>query len=327
MAKSKTTVIPNQVFIGCPWKTVRPKYERLILKMRKKYPLSFIIIGREEDQDADDLLAVIKQKLLSSSYAVFDATTGNANVSLEFGLAEASGIDRALYFCTHKAGSRQSAPDSAIIADLAGKRRVQYKQESQLAAQLGNRIEGVEVDARRVGTLVFGKAALRDRDEEEVRGYRDALNLIHTQGAKLPVSQETIRELHRLARGSVWDAGQYKQKDTDIIERFADGRERVRFRPTRAKRTPAAMAELTDLWTDCLREKWVPPLAAMVREAVKRHAGEFRLSDIERACPGVGREWIRRVLAEMKETGEVTCQGRGPAARWRWIGNKGSTLK
>lgn len=131
------------------------------------------------------------------------------------------------------------------------------------SAVSSNRIEGVEVDARRVGTLVFGKAALRDRDEEEVRGYRDALNLVHTRGARLVVSEETIRELHGLARGSAWDAGQYKRKDTDIIERFADGRERVRFRPTRAKRTPAAMAELTELWTDCLREKWVPPLVAV----------------------------------------------------------------
>jgi Fic family protein len=131
------------------------------------------------------------------------------------------------------------------------------------SAVSSNRIEGVEVDAKRIGTLVFGKAALRDRDEEEVRGYRDALNLIHTEGGKLPVSQQTIRKLHRLARGSVWDAGQYKQKDTDIIERFADGRERVRFRPTRARQTPAAMAQLVELWRDCLREKWVPPLVAV----------------------------------------------------------------
>ena len=35
-----------------------------------------------------------------------------------------------------------------------------------------NRIEGVGVDKSRVGTLIFGKPALRDRDEEEVRGYR-----------------------------------------------------------------------------------------------------------------------------------------------------------
>ena len=131
------------------------------------------------------------------------------------------------------------------------------------SAVSSNRIEGVEVDAQRVATLVFGRAALRDRDEEEVRGYRDALNLIHTQGAKLPVSEKTIRQLHRLARGDVWDAGAYRQKDTDTIERSADGRERVRFRPTRAKQTPAAMAQLTELWRDCLREKWVPPLVAV----------------------------------------------------------------
>jgi hypothetical protein len=51
-----------------------------------------------------------------------------------------------------------------------------------------NRIEGVEVDKSRVGTLIFGKPALRDRDEEEVRGYRDALKLIHESGAKLPIT-------------------------------------------------------------------------------------------------------------------------------------------
>ena len=64
---------------------------------------------------------------------------------------------------------------------------------------------------------MFGKAALRDRDEEEVRGYRDALNLIHTQGADLPISEETIRQLR--SSGS--------QTDNDIIEVFPDGAERT----------------------------------------------------------------------------------------------------
>jgi len=76
-----------------------------------------------------------------------------------------------------------------------------------------NRIEGVEVDQSRVATLMFGKPALRDRDEEEVRGYRDALKLIHESGAKLPVSEATIQRLHKLCRGEIWDAGRYKQKD------------------------------------------------------------------------------------------------------------------
>src|SRR6478672_1985646 len=44
------------------------------------------------------------------------------------------------------------------------------------SAVSSNRIEGVEVDQSRVGTVVFGKALLRDRDEEEVRGYRKALD-------------------------------------------------------------------------------------------------------------------------------------------------------
>src|SRR5690242_21140570 len=65
----------------------------------------------------------------------------------------------------------------------------------------------------------------------------------------------------------------------------------------------------------------------LVHDAVRAQPAEFRVVDIERACPGVGRDWIRALLAEMKKKGEVTCQGRGPAARWRWIGGKGSTLK
>src|SRR5881394_3211396 len=62
------------------------------------------------------------------------------------------------------------------------------------SAVSSNRIEGVEVERRRVETLVFGRAALRDRDEEEVRGYRDALNLIHARGSALPVTEQTISE-------------------------------------------------------------------------------------------------------------------------------------
>src|SRR5437588_3232237 len=92
------------------------------------------------------------------------------------------------------------------------------------SAVSSNRIEDVEVDQARVGTIVFGKAALRDRDEEEVRGYRDALNLIHTQGAGLPISEDTIRQLHSLSRGGLGDAGEYKQTDNDILEVFPDGR-------------------------------------------------------------------------------------------------------
>lgn len=82
----------------------------------------------------------------------------------------------------------------------------------------------MEVDPSRIATIVFGKPLLRDRDEEEVRGYRQALTLIHEQSAKLPVSEETILKFHHLTRGDIWDAGKYKEKDEDIIEKFPDFR-------------------------------------------------------------------------------------------------------
>ena len=52
------------------------------------------------------------------------------------------------------------------------------------SAVSSNRMEGIEVEPKRVGTIVFGKSLLRDRDEEEVRGYRKALDLIHTKGKR-----------------------------------------------------------------------------------------------------------------------------------------------
>ena len=61
-----------------------------------------------------------------------------------------------------------------------------------------------------------------------------------------------------------------------------------------------------------------------VLDAIRAQPDEFRLSDLERACPGVGREWIRTLLAELKKSGDVACRGRGPGARWRFCKNKGS---
>ena len=131
------------------------------------------------------------------------------------------------------------------------------------SAVSSNRIEGVTVADARIRTIVFGKSHLRDRDEEEVRGYRNALKLIHEQAAKLPVSEETILNLHRLAKGDIWDAGKYKEKESEIIEKYPDGTSRVRFRTVSPAKTPVFVAELIDLWNQCLRERWVHPIVAM----------------------------------------------------------------
>ena len=128
------------------------------------------------------------------------------------------------------------------------------------SAVSSNRIEGVEVDKSRVSTIVFGKPPLRDRDEEEVRGYRQALSLIHEQSTELPLSEKTILRLHRLTRGEIWDAGKYKDKDGDIIERYSDGRSRVRFKTVPASKTLDFMRELAEYYEDAIKDHKIHPL-------------------------------------------------------------------
>ena len=131
------------------------------------------------------------------------------------------------------------------------------------SAVSSNRIEGVTVDPHRIKAVIMGKALLQDRDEEEVRGYRQALDQIHRKGITLTISTETIMELHRLTKGELWDAGKYKEKDGNIIEYPLDGRERVRFKTVPASKTPDFMDRLLEMWDRCLEERWVHPLVAL----------------------------------------------------------------
>ena len=133
MSKTKD-VVSNKVFIGCPWKTIRPKYLKIVEKLEHKFPIHFVLIGRESDQRAEELLALIKKNILSSTIAIFDVTSSNANVSLEYGIADASEIDRVIYLNNHQNNrlSSNKDKDTAIIADLAGQKRRQWKNEQSL---------------------------------------------------------------------------------------------------------------------------------------------------------------------------------------------------
>ena len=142
--------------------------------------------------------------------------------------------------------------------------RLQSLRENAMieSAVSSNRIEGVEIEASRAQAVVLGKPRLRDRNEEEVRGYRDALELIHEKHQALEVAEGSIRELHSLSRGRSGDAGEYKHRDIDIVERYPDGRSRVRFKTVPAEGTPAAMAELISLWNAIDEEQRLHPLLA-----------------------------------------------------------------
>src|SRR5262245_57775400 len=82
------------------------------------------------------------------------------------------------------------------------------------SAVSSNRIEGVSVEPSRIqSVLIATKPLFRDRDEEEIRGYRDALSWIHEHPKDIPVDESSLKRMHAMARGQIWDAGQYKEKD------------------------------------------------------------------------------------------------------------------
>lgn len=131
------------------------------------------------------------------------------------------------------------------------------------SAVSSNRIEGIEVDNKRIGTIIFGKSLLHDRSEEEVRGYREALNIIHEKGLETQLTEDAIKEIHRLTRGETWDAGKFKEKDSDIIEKHPDGTSSIRFRTVPAGETSSCVTKLINSWHECLRETKIPPVIAL----------------------------------------------------------------
>ena len=160
------------------------------------------------------------------------------------------------------------------INEAKGRQELYKKQSPQRLTSLkehaliesvvsSNRIEGVEVDKKRIGTIIFGKSLLHDRSEEEVRGYRKALHLIHEKGSKLPITENTCKKLHRLTRSGIWDAGKYKEKNSDIVEQRPDGSSSIRFRTVSAGKTSFYMKELIDSWQECINETKVHPLIVL----------------------------------------------------------------
>ncbi|MBC8181041.1 Fic family protein [candidate division KSB1 bacterium] len=159
----------------------------------------------------------------------------------------------------------------ADIAEAKGKQDL-YKNQSPKklkalrehalieSAVSSNRIEGVEIDRKRVGTVIFGKPLLKDRNEEEIQGYRDAHQWIHSEHKTIQFNETTIKKLHKMSRGEIWDSGLYKEKDGDIIERLPNWETRVRFKTVSAQNTNHAMKELVSLYDELTKNKVLHPL-------------------------------------------------------------------
>jgi len=112
------------------------------------------------------------------------------------------------------------------------------------SAESSNRIEGVTVEPDRLRPLVLGNTRPRDRSEQEVQGYRRALNEIHTRYEKLPITADTLKHLHALCQSASGDAGQFKRVDNEVIQLVPGAAPVIRFRCVKARETPAAVDEL-----------------------------------------------------------------------------------
>jgi Fic family protein len=158
------------------------------------------------------------------------------------------------------------------LGECCGKQRLFTAQAPEVLTDLrdiavvestesSNRLEGVVVSATRLKSLVLKNATPKSRSEQEVAGYRDALALIHASAMDMPVSEGTIRQLHQtLYRYLPQPGGAWKATNNDIVERYPDGRLRIRFSPVAAHLTPMAMADLVARYRYALDQHLVDPL-------------------------------------------------------------------
>ena len=131
------------------------------------------------------------------------------------------------------------------------------------SVESSNRIDGVTIEPDRLRALVLDDARPRDRSEEKVRGYKNALSWIHGNHEKAPIGPETLRRIHAVAQeGTVGDAGEWKVSQNEIVELDPEGRLEVRFEPVEPARVPVAVEELCCAYNRCIGERQIAPLLA-----------------------------------------------------------------
>lgn len=129
------------------------------------------------------------------------------------------------------------------------------------STESSNRIEGVVVSKERLKPLVLKNVRPKDRSEEEILGYRKALDYIHKNFEKLEITPQVIKKLHSLAQGGmISDAGEWKKKNNDIVEIDRFGDRTIRFRPVSAAKTPHAIEQLCLGYNDVLSNNQLPEL-------------------------------------------------------------------
>lgn len=161
----------------------------------------------------------------------------------------------------------------SLIHEYKGKQSVYIQQKPSEIERLveiakvqsteaSNSIEGIRTTETRLRQLMSEKTPPRNRDEKEIAGYRDALNIVHENFEYIPLTPNYILQLHKILFSHTDSAfgGTFKNVQNYISATDADGRRFTLFTPLPPYETPTAMQEICDEYNRAIGEGKVDPL-------------------------------------------------------------------
>ena len=164
----------------------------------------------------------------------------------------------------------------AAIYKEAGKQELYLKQKPAELEKLveiakvqsteaSNAIEGIVTTNTRIKQLVEDKTIPRNRDEQEIAGYRDALAIIHDSFDAIPISRNYILQLHKIMYSHMNNpmAGATKNVQNYISASYPDGRTEILFTPIAPFETPEALDRICEEYNKVIGNFEVEPLIAI----------------------------------------------------------------
>ena len=164
----------------------------------------------------------------------------------------------------------------AAIYKYAGKQELYLKQKPNELEKLieiakiqsteaSNAIEGIVTTNTRIKQLVEEKTTPRNRDEQEIAGYRDVLNVIHESYDAIPITKNYILQLHKILYSYMNNplAGQTKTVQNYISATHPDGHTEVLFTPLAPYETPEALERICEEYNRVIGNFEVEPLIAI----------------------------------------------------------------
>lgn len=164
----------------------------------------------------------------------------------------------------------------AAIYKEAGKQELYLKQRPQELGRLveiakvqsteaSNAIEGIVTTSTRIRQLVEEKTMPRNRDEQEIAGYRDALSIIHENFDAIPMTRNYILQLHKVLYSHMNNpmAGRTKSVQNYISATYPDGHTETLFVPLSPFETPQALDQICAEYNRVIGNMEVEPLIAI----------------------------------------------------------------